>query len=144
MLIHVLYFLLCSFLLIAKERGSSAPFISGDSFRLMCDFTMLKEKGFQKVQLEKLSLQEQAELFYEADIIIGPHGSGFINLMFSTPKTKVLELHHPHYIQYGQLHFHLYADAHNNPYRFIIGTMTGDPLKQDILIDLNELEKALY
>ena len=65
MLIHVLYFLLCSFLLIAKERGSSAPFISGDSFRLMCDFTF-DELG---KKLDPLHVQAGDKIFVKTDYV---------------------------------------------------------------------------
>ena len=42
--------------------------------------------------MANLSFLEQVELFNQATSIVGLHGAGFANLVFSRPKTKVLEL----------------------------------------------------
>jgi len=55
----------------------------------------LKNKGFSKYQLAKLSFFEKVYLFNNAKIIIGAHGSGFTNLVFCKPKTKVIEIRPP-------------------------------------------------
>ncbi|MCZ6902538.1 MAG: glycosyltransferase 61 family protein [Rickettsia endosymbiont of Ixodes persulcatus] len=44
--------------------------------------------------LELSSPYEQAQLFNKAKIIVGPHGSGFANLIFAAPKCKVVEIDH--------------------------------------------------
>ena len=48
---------------------------------------------FPKVRSHKGtdSLKEQLQLFYESDLIIGPHGAGFSNLIFSRIGTTVIE-----------------------------------------------------
>jgi capsular polysaccharide biosynthesis protein len=53
---------------------------------------MLREKGFEIVQLRDLSFRQQAELFNAAEVIIGPHGAGLANLVFARAGVKVLEL----------------------------------------------------
>lgn len=55
---------------------------------------ILKQKGFVILNLEDYSAHEQAEFFYNAKIIIGPHGSGFSNLIFSNPGASVVEIDH--------------------------------------------------
>lgn len=55
---------------------------------------MLEKRGFTILNLEDLPIREQAELFYNAEIVIGPHGSGFSNLIFSNPGTCVVEIDH--------------------------------------------------
>jgi len=55
---------------------------------------ILKQQGFVVVTLEDLSVHEQADLFHQAKIVIGPHGSGFANLIFSNPETCVIEIDH--------------------------------------------------
>lgn len=57
----------------------------------------LEKEGFVKVCLEDLPIYEQAQLFSSAKIIIGPHGSGFANLVFCQPKTTIIELDHEVY-----------------------------------------------
>lgn len=44
---------------------------------------MLKEYGFRSYVLEDLHLAEQAKLFSNADVVVGPTGSGFLNIMFA-------------------------------------------------------------
>ncbi len=53
---------------------------------------LLGQYGFEIVEPERMSLPEQAALFQSAEVIMGPHGSGFSNLVFCNPGTKVIEL----------------------------------------------------
>lgn len=55
---------------------------------------VLVEKGFVVLHLEEMSVRDQARAFHHAKIIIGPHGSGFTNLIFCKPKTLVIEIDH--------------------------------------------------
>jgi len=58
---------------------------------------MLKLKGFNVVTMDNLSVYQQAYLFMNADTIIGPHGSAFVNMLFCRPKTKIIEMFGPGY-----------------------------------------------
>ena len=51
----------------------------------------LGDLGFRAHKLAELSVSEQARLFAGAEIVVGAHGAGFTNLVFST-STSVLEL----------------------------------------------------
>lgn len=51
--------------------------------------------GFSVVILSSLTVQEQASLFANAEVIIGPHSSGFTNFAFCQPGTKVIEIFSP-------------------------------------------------
>jgi len=54
---------------------------------------VLKEKGFTEVRLEEHDLLEQANLFYNAEMIVANHGASLANIIFAdVKKTKVLEL----------------------------------------------------
>jgi len=53
---------------------------------------ILVKKGFEIVFLEKMSIKDQIQLFFESEVIIGPHGAGFSNIIFCQKNTKVLEL----------------------------------------------------
>lgn len=55
----------------------------------------LAERGFECVQLEDLSLDEQISRFQEAAIIAGPHGAGHANILWASPGTRLLEVFHP-------------------------------------------------
>ena len=52
----------------------------------------LIDKGFEPVVLGNFHFKEQIEIFNNAEIIVGLHGSGFANLSFCKPGTKVIEL----------------------------------------------------
>ena len=51
----------------------------------------LREYGFEPYRLADYSVAEQAILFDEADLVVGAHGAGFSNLIY-TEDTAVLEL----------------------------------------------------
>ncbi len=52
----------------------------------------LTKKGFSIIVLSELSFLDQINLFSNAKQIIGLHGAGFANLVFSKPDTFVLEV----------------------------------------------------
>lgn len=52
----------------------------------------VKNQGFKIINLEDYSLDDQVALFGQASIIMGFHGAGLCNLVFSTPHQKVIEI----------------------------------------------------
>ena len=52
----------------------------------------LSSVGFEIVRLSEYSFQDQVSIFNKAEIIIGLHGAGFANTVFSRPNTKIIEL----------------------------------------------------
>lgn len=56
---------------------------------------VLKPWNFEKFYLEDLSVQQQIQLFQQADFIIGPHGAGLVNTTFCNPGTRVIEIGTP-------------------------------------------------
>jgi len=52
----------------------------------------LLREGFEEVLPSRLSLVEQAKVFYEADWIVGLHGAALTNLVFCRFGTKVVEI----------------------------------------------------
>jgi prepilin-type processing-associated H-X9-DG protein len=57
----------------------------------------LESMGFVRIECELLTLEEQARLFGEAEVVIMPHGGGMANCVFCDPGTKVFELFNPLY-----------------------------------------------
>tara|TARA_B100000989_G_scaffold268757_1_gene223681 strand:- start:836 stop:1915 length:1080 start_codon:yes stop_codon:yes gene_type:complete len=55
----------------------------------------LKNKDFLIVKLSEFSFNEQIKLFNSAKIIIGSHGAGLTNIIFSEPSTKIIEIGNP-------------------------------------------------
>jgi len=55
----------------------------------------LMTKGFISVQLETLSVVEQARLLGSARCVVAPHGAALTNLVFAPPGALLVELFHP-------------------------------------------------
>jgi capsular polysaccharide biosynthesis protein len=55
----------------------------------------LERRGFEKVFLEDLSLQEQIRKLHSAEIVLGVHGAGFANILFCRSGTHVIEIQDP-------------------------------------------------
>lgn len=101
---------------------------------------VISRYGFTRIFLEDLSLIEQINLFKNAEIVIGPHGAGFTNLIFANSSLKLAEFFHPSYDNncffilssiLGMKHYHLYGKDY---------TSKG---KIDMTVDTDELEKLL-
>ncbi|WP_259065421.1 glycosyltransferase family 61 protein [Mucilaginibacter sp. X4EP1] len=104
----------------------------------------LRVLNFKVINPEKLSVAEQAGIFSNADMVIGPHGAGLTNIVFCKPGTIVVDLFAPEWV---------------NPCYWIIaehldlkyGYLAGDKeLKQkdsgkgvDIFVDVPKLKKLL-
>ncbi len=81
----------------------------------------LSQYGFKKYILENLPITEQIELFYDADFVIGTHGAGLSNLVFSR-KARVLELFPTGYIL---PHYYYLSKSTNNNYAYWCGKETS-------------------
>ena len=51
-----------------------------------------ERRGFESIAAARFSFREQVALFAEAEMVAGPHGAGFSNLLFAPEGTKVLEI----------------------------------------------------
>jgi hypothetical protein len=52
----------------------------------------LEKRGFKMLIPGKYNIAEQSKLFEDAEIIIGPHGLGLVNMLFSNNLKTVIEL----------------------------------------------------
>lgn len=51
-------------------------------------------RDFERVELESMSVRDQAALFSGASVVVAPHGAGLTNLLFCERPTAVVELMH--------------------------------------------------
>lgn len=103
---------------------------------------VLKEAGFECVQLEKLSFKAQRELMTETAVLLSIHGAGLANLIFMQLGSKVIELH-PDTENYNSCFYHL-AEAVGMKYYYSFEP--GDhpnPQEANISVDLNKMKKLL-
>lgn len=56
--------------------------------------------GFEAVSPENLSLCDQARLFSDAEVIIGPSGAAWVGLLFAKKGTRALSWLPPEYAQF--------------------------------------------
>lgn len=86
---------------------------------------LLEQRGFQAVDLDGLSLGEQAALFSRARAIVAPHGAGLTNLAYTEPGAIVVELLPPRYVANF---FWLAANCGGLDYWAVLGRETEPPL----------------
>jgi hypothetical protein len=101
----------------------------------------LEKYGFEAVVMDNKTVQEQAQVFYQAEAIIAAHGAALTNLLFIQPGVKVIEL-----IPYGYVNncFYVMASHGKADYFYLQGERTNqsniDIRNFDIYIDLQKLD----
>jgi capsular polysaccharide biosynthesis protein len=108
---------------------------------------LLKEYGFEEVAMSKMSVAEQAKLFSEAAVLVGPNGSAFANLVFANPACHVIEFFAPGWVVgYNWM----LCELLNLDYTALIGEGPRPPqgtlpreIKQDVVLDLAKFKTAL-
>lgn len=61
----------------------------------------LRERGFVVVDPEELDTAAQRALFRRAELVVGPHGAAFTNLLHANPQVGVVELFADRYVNVG-------------------------------------------
>ncbi len=73
---------------ISRKDAASRKIINEDDI-----FPLFHAAGFTRYYLTQMSLAEQVQLFKNAEIIVGPIGSGLTNIIFCNPGVKIIELY---------------------------------------------------
>ncbi len=96
---------------------------------------VLDDFGFESYTLEDMTFMKQVQLFMSADTIMGPHGAGLVNMLFSNDPT-VIEL-----FPEGTLkpHFYFLADMMGFDYNPIVTQSEND----DLIVDTELLRSRL-
>ena len=55
-------------------------------------FSELRKRGFSRIVPGEMSVPEQVTAFANASVIVGPHGAGLTNMIFSPPAASVVEI----------------------------------------------------
>lgn len=95
--------------------------------------------GFKRYFLEELSITEQIELFYDADYVIGVHGAGLVNLIFSS-EINVLEIFPTSYVM---THYYYLSKSLNHTYRYCCCDSKGGKNVPSFAVDPEKLLKKL-
>jgi capsular polysaccharide biosynthesis protein len=109
---------------------SSRKVLNYDELKIVLD-----EFGFKSYELENLSFQKQVEIFSSADIVMGPHGAGLVNMIFSEDPV-VIELFPENKLK---PHFYFICEMMDFSYRGVI----MDSEKSDLVVDTDDLRVQL-
>ncbi len=130
---------------ISRDRAKHRKIINEKAVR-----QLLTQQGFKIVYLEEMTVLEQVALFANAKVIVTPHGSGLTNLVFCSPRTKVIELFSPHYLRtdYWMIskeldlkHYYCLGESFNC--QMLCNIMYQNSLTEDILVNIQSLELVL-
>lgn len=110
----------------------------------------LSRYGFISVSPEDYNLEEKAELFSQAEVVIGPTGAGFTHLVFCDPGTQVIEFLN---VGVGDIYYWVASQVLDFDYYYMASEFTpiesileGEDKKissHDISINLKKLESLL-
>jgi capsular polysaccharide biosynthesis protein len=98
-------------------------------------FGWLQRHGFDRFQLSERSLVDNIKLFANAEIIVGPHGAGLTDILYSEDAT-VVEFHR------GDASTKVYYDLSQQldlDYRYLV----CDSKSGDIVVDVKDLKQLL-
>ena len=101
---------------------------------------LLSHFGFETVVMTKYSLEEQIQIFQQAEIVIGSHGAAFGHSAFMNPGSVLIE-----FFQSGHLTdcFFRIANLKQLKYGFLVGQSDGLGFSVDTTQLRSILEKAL-
>ncbi len=110
----------------------------------------LQKYDFEVVNLELLTIAQQAQILSQAQIVISPHGSGLSNIVFCQVKTIIIEIFSPHYVYPC---YWLISNLMNLDYYYLMGEVIGscafhqllypDSRFEDLYLNLKKLESML-
>ena len=108
--------------------------------------SLLSEYGFAPVRMDGMSVAAQANLFANAEAIIGVHGAALTNLLFAQPGTRVIEIF-PHEMHEPGM---FTAATYSKVDYYHLRAQQLDPARdarlvrsQHLRIDVNKLEQLL-
>ncbi|GAB3807187.1 glycosyltransferase 61 family protein [Virgibacillus kimchii] len=104
---------------------------------------LLDKKGFKKVTLGSLTVQEQIDLFSSAKVIISPNGAGLANLMFCRPKTKILQLFTATSDEFVKIGQYLDLDYHLLKCRIANPGAKGHEVIKNLVVDVRKVAVIL-
>ena len=101
----------------------------------------LKNEGFTKIKSTEITFKNQIGLFNSATTIVGAHGAGLTNMIFSKSNTNIIEFapkNHPNNF------FYRVSQINNLNYKKIVSKdlrLSNHNKKGDILVDLKILKE---
>jgi len=96
--------------------------------------------GFEVIDPASLSLKEQFNYIQHAQIVVGVHGSSFVNMLFMNPSSKVIELVGP---SYKPVHDCILASQLGLIYREVTINALGSSFSSNYCCDVQKTVSAI-
>lgn len=100
-------------------------------------FNALSKHGFKKYSLEEMTIEEQLNLFYDSEYVVGAHGAGLANIIFAE-KIKVLELFPTKYVW---PHFYFLSKSLGHTYQYWCGVEKSK--NSSFIVNVSAISKLL-
>lgn len=109
---------------------------------------VLNRYGFRILQLEGLSIREQARIFQSAEMIMTAHGAALANTVFCEPGTLVIEFRHAvHNSDLGGVYEHLSSICELHHFTYLCqgesNVFGENPKFFDLKVEVESVEKLL-
>lgn len=117
---------------VPKERGRQV--VNYNSL-----INIVQEFGGEGYILEEMDFEHQLEIFAGADIIVGPHGAGLLNMIFADNPT-IIELFPESVLK---PHFHFMSEIMGFEYKPLVTESQGDNLVVDEIRFKNHLKSII-
>jgi len=105
--------------------------------------TACREHGYEIVDADTLSPDQQVRLFSSVSHLVGIHGAGLTNMIFCPPGCRVLELFPPPDLGYLPYHYILLAKIRRFRYRALIGGIPAVRFSGGFRLDPVEFTQSL-
>ena len=130
---------------IDRRNASNRRVVNSDAVE-----DVLRKHGVAPVLLEEKTFAEQIEIFANASLIVGQHGAGQANAIFSPPGTQIVELMgYAHLVNFTHSAFwySFQATALGHRHRSLVcesrGAANEAPKNMDIVVNPRELDAVL-
>ncbi|MCF8341876.1 MAG: glycosyltransferase family 61 protein [Chitinophagaceae bacterium] len=117
---------------ISREKASKRKFLNKDAVN-----KFMMDNGFYVLMLEELSIKEQANYFYNAEIVISQHGAGLTNLLFSKSASVIEIFSSPNFY-----HNHYKSLCESKGLKYYSFNCSGKNKNSDVILDLMDLKKS--
>lgn len=97
---------------------------------------LLGRYGFEEILLEDINLADQVALFSQAEVVVGPHGAGFSNMVFSTNAT-LIDIFEPNHVNCC---FYTLCHDGGQFYWYVMAETVDDI---NMRVDVDKLERTL-
>jgi capsular polysaccharide biosynthesis protein len=100
----------------------------------------LSRYGFETADAERLTFEQQVDLFASAEALVAPHGAGMSNIVFGD-RLAVLEILQPRYLH---LCYYALAGACGHSYWYLLAKPSGHRDKEaDLVVPIGALIESV-